>query len=137
MNPVSYLVDTNIISELCQLKPNPGVLDWAARIERHLISVISVEEIFFGLAWRPSIRLHTWMEHYFQRHEIVPITEPIGRRAGELRGQFAMHGIVREQADMLIAATAQVHALTLVTRNIRDFEGCGIGLLNPFSEITP
>ena len=44
-----------------------------------------------------------------------------------------MRGIVRDQADMLIAATAQVHQLTLVTRNTRDFEGCGIGLLNPFS----
>ncbi len=77
------------------------------------------------------------MERYFQRHEIIPITEAIARRAGELRGEFTMRGIVREQADMFIAATAQVHALTVVTHNIRDFEGCGIGLLNPFIGASP
>ncbi len=134
---MSYLVDTNIISELCRRKPDPGVLEWAACAEKCLISAISVEEIFYGLTWRPNVRLSTWMAHYFQRQDIVSITEPIGRRAGELRGEFAKHGVVREQADMLIAATAQIHALTLVTRNIRDFESCGIALLNPFHEVTP
>ena len=134
---MSYLVDTNIISELCRHQPNSGVLEWAARVEKCLISVISVEEIFYGLAWRPNERLHSWMADYLQRQDILPITEPIGRRAGELRGEFARRGIVREQADMLIAATAQIHALTLVTRNTRDFESCAIGLLNPFRDVTP
>ena len=63
----------------------------------------------------------------------MPVTLEIARRAGELRGAFAARGIVRSQPDMLIAATAQVHALTLVTRNTADFAGCGIPLLNPFS----
>jgi predicted nucleic acid-binding protein len=70
---------------------------------------------------------------FFQRHEVLPISQNIARRAGELRGQLSARGMVREQADMLIAATAQVYQLTLVTRNTRDFENCGIGLLNPFS----
>ena len=47
--------------------------------------------------------------------------------------KLALAGQVREQADMLIAATAQIHALTLVTRNVRDFDGCGIAVLNPFT----
>ena len=49
-----------------------------------------------------------------------------------MRGVLAARGQVRHMADMLIAATAQIHALTLVTRNVRDFDGCGIAVLNPF-----
>ena len=64
----------------------------------------------------------------------LEVTTPIARRAGELRGVLAARGSVRQQADMLIAATAAAHQLTLVTRNTKDFEQCGIGLLNPFGE---
>jgi hypothetical protein len=130
---VNYLADTNIISELSRPRPNAGVLAWAQHISRLAISVISVDEIFFGLAWHPNARVRGWMEGFFQRHEVLAIDEGVARRADELRGQFVARGIVRGQADMLIAATAQAHQLTLVTRNTRDFEGCGIGLLNPFS----
>jgi predicted nucleic acid-binding protein len=130
---VIYLVDTNIISELARPAPDAGVLQWAARVERHALSVITLEETGFGLARRSSVRLQAWMEGYFQRHEILPVTATIARRAGELRGDFSRRGVTCLQADMLIAATAQIHGLTLVTRNTRDFEGCGIGLLNPFS----
>jgi predicted nucleic acid-binding protein len=63
----------------------------------------------------------------------LPITSDIARRAGELRGQLQANGQTRTQADMLIAATAQIHALTIITRNVRDFDGCGIGVLNPFT----
>lgn len=130
---MSYLLDTNIISELSRLHPDPEVLGWAGAQRQVAISAISVDEIMFGLTWRPNTRVLAWMEGFFQRHEILAVTDPIARRAGQLRGEFARRGIVRSQADMLIAATAQAHQLTLVTRNIRDFEGCGIGLLNPFS----
>jgi predicted nucleic acid-binding protein len=132
---VSYLIDTNIISELVRSKPDVGVLQWAARVDRHAVSAVSVEEIWYGLARRPSVRLQEWMQGYFQRHEVLPVSALIAQRAGELRGEFSRHGITRLQADMLIAATAQIHGLTLVTRNVCDFEGCGIGLLNPFSLI--
>jgi predicted nucleic acid-binding protein len=130
---VGYLVDTNVISELTRREPDLGVTAWASGIAQVAISVISVDEIHFGLAWRPSQRISTWIEAFFQRHQVLDISAPIARRAGELRGSLAARGIVRHQADMLIAATAQVHQLTLVTRNTKDFEHCGIGLLNPFS----
>ncbi|MDD5033456.1 MAG: hypothetical protein PHE55_01750 [Methylococcaceae bacterium] len=61
------------------------------------------------------------------------MTEDIARQTGTMRGEFGKRGSVRSQPVKLIDATAQAHALTLVTRNIRDFEGSGIGLLNPFS----
>ncbi|WP_295384154.1 type II toxin-antitoxin system VapC family toxin [uncultured Thiodictyon sp.] len=131
---MTYLVDTNIISELCRREPDPGVLVWAGTVTRYAVSVISLDEVFFGLAWRPNARVLAWMEGYFQRHQVLTISPAIARHAGELRGQLATRGLVRHQADMLIAATAQAHQLTLVTRNTRDFEHCGIGLLNPFSD---
>jgi len=50
------------------------------------------------------------------------------------RGRFRQQGIIRSQADLLIGATALLHDLVLVTRNTRDFEGCGIQLFDPFGE---
>ena len=64
--------------------------------------------------------------------DVLPITASIAQRSGELRGQLCAKGINRSSADMLIAATAQVHGLTLVTRNVRDFDGFRIDVLNPF-----
>ncbi len=130
------LVDTNILSELMRLQPDASVLAWLQGRERVnprlTISVVTVDEIMFGLSWRPTARLLAWLDAFVLRHEVLPITVDVARRAGELRGQLQGRGQTRTQADMLIAATAQIHALTLVTRNVRDFDGCGIGVLNPF-----
>jgi len=131
------LVDTNILSELMRPQPNAGVLNWLQGRERVnprlTISVVTVDEIMFGLSWHPTARLRSWFDAFVQRHAVLPITSDIARRAGELRGQLQASGQTRTQADMLIAATAQIHALTIVTRNVRDFDGCGIGVLNPFT----
>lgn len=62
------------------------------------------------------------------RCQVLPITAEIAKRSGELGGNLRTQGKPRSQADMLIAATAQIHQLTLVTRNIRDFEDCAIAL---------
>jgi len=128
------LVDTNVISELTRLQPNPGVLGWSASVSEAALSVVTVEEILYGLSWRPNVRVSRWFDDFLAaRCELLPITGDIARRCGWLRGWLAAKGIVRTQADMLIAATAQAHGLTLVTRNVRDFEYCAIPLLNPFS----
>jgi len=60
------------------------------------------------------------------------VTVGIARRSGEIRGELQARGQTRSTADMIIASTAQEHVLTLVTRNVRHFESCGIALLNPF-----
>ena len=127
------LLDTNILGELSRPRPDAGVLTWAAQETAHAISAVTVDEIVFGLAWRPNGRITAWFDAYLLRYPVLPVTLDIARRAGELRGAFAARGITRSQPDMLIAATAQVHALTLVTRNTTDFAGCGIPVLNPFS----
>ena len=127
-----YLVDTNVISELCRREPDRNVVAWAGGVSTVAISTITVEEVFFGLAWHPDTRIMAWMEAFFERHEILPVSSGIARSGGGMRGRLAARGMVREQADMLIAATAQAHQLILVTRNTRDFESCGIDLVNPF-----
>ena len=133
---MSQLVDTNVLSELARPAPDLGVARWARGVSAILVSVITVEEILFGLSSRPNPRIGQWFDDLVDDLcTVLPITEAVARRAGWLRGQLSRRGQTRTQADMLIAGTAQVHGLTLVTRNDRDFQGCGIPVLNPFSSV--
>lgn len=99
------------------------------------ISAVTVEEVYFGLSWKPNPRIRLWFEGFLETYcQILPVTAEIAKRSGEIRGQLQARGETRSSADMLIASTAQEHQLTLVTRNVRHFEDCGIPLLNPFQE---
>lgn len=130
---MNELVDTNVLSELARRRPDEGVLEWAAAVDEIGVSVVTVEEISYGLAWKPNARIEAWFRRFFREScFILPITEEIADRAGKLRGRLASAGRSRTQADMLIAATALAHGLTLVTRNTRDFEGVSLTTLNPF-----
>jgi len=131
---VTFLADTNIIGELTRPRPNAGVLSWAGQVSELSLSVITLEEIQFGLAWKPNERIRAWFNRFLtEQCRILPITDDLARRAGDLRGRLRARGETRSQADMLIAATALLNGLTLVTRNTNDFKGCGVTVLNPFS----
>jgi len=131
---MSFLVDTNVVSELVRPRPNPGVLAWAGALETLTLSVITIEEVFYGLALRRNVKVQRWLEQFIEhRCRMLEVSTAIARHAGTLRGQLAARGRVRSQADMVIAATAAQHGLTIATRNECDFDDCGVPVENPFS----
>ncbi len=131
---MKYLCDTNILSELARPLPNKGVIEWSYMISKIFVSVITIEEIYFGLSRKPNKRIQDWIESFLNdKCRILPVIAKIAKKAGQLRGILGAKGIVRTQADIFIAATALIHNLTLVTRNERDFKECGISVVNPFS----
>jgi len=132
---MNCLIDTNVASELLRPRPHPGVIDWLSSQSSLAISAICVHESIFGLTQKRHFSLLDAYEDFLGKYcTVLPVDDPIARKAGTLRGNLACRRFVRSLPDMLIAATAQHHNLTLVTRNTRDFEGCGIGLLNPFTD---
>lgn len=131
---MSFLCDTNIISELARPLPNPGVIAWSQSISSIFISAITLEEICYGLSAKPNSRIKTWFDNFLVTYcQLIPVSPEIAKRADELRGYLQTQGKPRTQADIIIAATAEIHQITLVTRNTKDFEGCGIAILNPFT----
>ena len=129
------LADTNVISELVKKTPDARVMQWLQSVELMAISAITLEEAHFGLAWHPNTRkLHLFNALVQSLHAVYPITPAIAQRGGVLRGQFQAQGITRSAPDMLIAATAIEHQLVLATRNVRDFLGCGVHVVNPFAD---
>jgi predicted nucleic acid-binding protein len=130
---MTVLVDTNVLSELARPRPDPRVVGWAGGLPGVTLSAITVEQVLFGLSAKRNVRIERWFGDFFDRDcRVLEVTSAIARHAGVLRGQLARRGRARTQADMLIAATAALHGLTLATRNDRDFEDCGVTVVNPF-----
>lgn len=135
---MSYLADTNAISEFTKKTPNQKVLDWfAAQTEESLfISVITIGEIEKGIAKiadsAGKAKYEVYLKNIILRFDrrILPISLNIGRRWGKLYGTLQKTGRVLPQWDSLIAATALEHNLTIITRNVGDFEDTGAKVLN-------
>lgn len=131
-----YLVDTNVLSELAKPRPSSAVLRWFAHQDQISLSVVSLEELAYGVARAPASRRSTlisWLKELVDSVELVlDVSSAIAIASGDLRATRDNVGRPVAQADMLIAATALVHGFTLATRNVADFEGCGISVLDPF-----
>ena len=136
MSATVVLADTNVISEFVKTTPDGQVMRWLESVQLMAISAFTLEEAHFGLAWQPNTRKLALFNALVERlHAVYPITPAIAQRGGVLRGQFQAQGIVRSAPDMLIAATAIEHQLVLATRNVRDFMGCGVQVVNPFDGV--
>ncbi len=84
---MSFLVDANFLSELAWRGPNVGVHMWARTVKAVSLSVVSVEEIFFGLTWKLNLRIQWSFEDFLDSHcEILAVMAEIARLSGELRG---------------------------------------------------
>ena len=134
---MSTLVDTNVLSETIRPRPNAGVLRWLAVHPTFALSAITLEELAFGierLKGKRRVQLYDWFDGLLGKPSptIVPVDGDVALAAGRLRARREHKGRPVAQADMLIAASALVRGLTLVTRNTADFEGCGVALVNPF-----
>lgn len=136
-----FLLDTNIPSELTRPNPQRSVADWLdnADDERLFLSVISLGEILKGITILPTSKRRTQLEEWLEGtlrpwfgDRILPVNETVAERWGVLSGQCKVKGRPLKVADGLIAATALTNDLALVTRNVSDFEGLGVTIVNPW-----
>ena len=135
---MSYLLDTNVISELVRPKPAKIVLAWFENIPSDAlhISVLTLGEIRKGVEQMPDgarrEKLRLWLEHdladWFESR-ILPVDTPIADRWGRLIAQM---GRPLSSIDSLLAATALHHELRIVTRNQKDFDYPGLEVINPW-----
>ena len=130
---MTFLIDTNVLSEFFKPKPNDQVIHWLRDQEKIAVSVITVEEIYFGLAAKNALKQLEWFAQFLNVGcEVLVVSPDIAMQCGQMRADFRQQGITRTQADILIAATARKYNLPLATRNIKDFTDCGVTLFNPF-----
>jgi predicted nucleic acid-binding protein len=131
-----YLLDTNVVSELRRARPHRAVLAWLRSVDHRLLrlSAVSLGEIQAGIELTRdqdpgrAADLERWVDELARAYEILAMDVPIYRTWARL-----MHHKSDTLADdARIAATAVVHNLTVVTRNVRDFLIFGVPVFNPF-----
>lgn len=134
---MGYLIDTCTISELGKRRPSPAVASWfrAATPESLFVSVLTMGELRRGvehLAGRRREEITLWMETTLATwfgERLLPVDAAVVLEWGRLTGRLCRH---ISAIDGLLAATALRHRLTIVTRNVEDFEPTGLDLLNPW-----
>jgi predicted nucleic acid-binding protein len=132
----SYLLDTNVVSELRKPKPHGAVLAWLRplRDEQIYLSAVTLGELQAGVErLRPQDRMkaseiETWIDHLSASSQILPMGTVCFREWARLMEGMPDHLL----EDVMIAATARVHQLTVATRNERDFARLRVEIVNPF-----
>lgn len=140
---MSYLIDTNVVSEWTKAAPNAGVQSWLARVEPDdvYLSVITLAELRYGIerlaAGRRRDALEAWVERdLLLRFEgrILDMDLVIANEWGKLTAYGQAHGGATGVMDTWIAATATVYGMTVVTRDVVPFKALAVQVLNPWIE---
>ncbi len=140
---MSFLLDTNVISEWVKLRPNRGLVAWLSEADedRVFVSVVTLAELRYGIermaAGRRRKRLDEWLRDELPlRFEgrVLPVDGNIAEDWGKIVARREALGRPIGAMDAFIGATAEVHDLTLVTRNAPDFESSVKAIVNPWTE---
>jgi predicted nucleic acid-binding protein len=127
---VNFLLDTNAVSEWVKPRPNPGLIRWmeSADEDRLILSVITVAELHYGVERMPAGMRRNHLERWLRlevplrfERRILPVSEEIAVVWGKIVSISESAGHAMDTMDAFLAATAQVHDLTLVTRNVDHF----------------
>ncbi len=127
---MNFLLDTNAVSEWVKPQPNPGLICWmaAADEDRIFISVVSLAELHYGVERMPASRrrsrLELWLQHELPlrfENRILLVDTNIAEAWGKAVSRSEAAGRPIGAIDAFLAATAEIHQLTLVTRNVSDF----------------
>ncbi len=137
------LLDTNVVSEITRDSPDQSVIGFLDQQPDVWIASLVVHELEFGLHRAPRGRrrerlrddLADLLRHYENR--ILPLDREGAEWAARFRAEALDAGRPPSLADMLIAGTAKAHDLTLATRNVRDFEGLDVEVVNPWEPLPP
>ena len=139
---MSFLLDTNVVSEWTRPRPDTGVVRWLAEADedRVFISVVTLAELRHGIERLPAgarrDRLALWLtEQVPARFEarVLPVDAEAAHCWGRVMARAQAAGRPIGTMDAFIAATAERHDLVLVTRNVSDFAAAGVRLLNPWT----
>lgn len=139
---MKYLLDTCVISELANRRPNVQVIKWLERQdpETLYLSFVTIGEIKKGIAKRGGDSRAGELEKWLQEQildefsdRILPIAKEVALEWGRICGEAERTGRKRPAIDALIAATTSVHGMELVTRNVEDMVGMDVPILNPFA----
>lgn len=139
---MNFLIDTNVISEPKQKKPNRRVIEWldAQDESKIFLSVLSVGEIRKGItrldSGKKKAELEKWLEKLRNRfaRRILPLSEKTFLVWGKMYGEFENKGITRPAFDSLLEATALEHDLIFVTRNVKNFQNSPVTIINPWED---
>jgi len=138
---MTFLLDTNAVSEWVKPRPNPGLMNWmeSADEDRIFISVISLAELRYGVERMPlgsrRTRLEQWLRHELPlrfESRILPVDTEVAELWGRTVSSSEAAGRPIGAMDAFLAATAETHQLTLVTRNVSDFPLLK-AILNPWT----
>lgn len=131
-----YLLDTNVVSEIRKPRPHGAVLAWLRDLQESQIylSAVTIGELQAGVERtrerdpNKAAQIHSWIDQLEESYQVLAMDSTCFRESARL-----MHGKPDDLLeDLMIAATARIHELTVATRNERDFASVGVQIFNPF-----